>query len=1078
MKKRALHKDIYMTIRKTLPRFLSIFFIAALGVAFFSGVRVTEKDMKITADTQFDNSNLMDIKILGTMGISQENIKAIKELSKIEDVEGVYSLDVLCRAKDEYVVQVLSATKRLNQMEVTQGRMPKNNKECLVDEQFLENNDIKVGDTVVVESGSEDSIDESLKENEFKITGAGKSSMYLSRDRGNSSIGSGHISGFLVVPKDNFKLDVFTEAYAVAKGAKAQMAYTSAYNQKVSKAEDQLNAIKKQQNIVRLQEIQKEANDTIDKKENKYNKEKKKAQKALKKAQKKLKDSQKKLNQSKKTLAAKEKELKNGKKELKEGWNQYKNGQKKIENAKKQIKSNEKQIKKEEKKLKSSEAQIKKKEKDLQDSEQALKQQKEQLDQLEQMLGADHPQVIEGRKKLAGAQAQIEAGKKQLLAAKKKITSGKKQITAAKKKLASGKRQIPTQERNLESAKKQLQKNEKKIASGETQLKKGKKQLAAAEKKLKKGKKEYRESKADVQKELNEAKKKIDDARAEVRDMKTPKWYVLNRRKTQSYVEYGEDTARIGAIGEVFPSIFFLVAALVSLTTMTRMVEEQRTQIGVLKALGYTGWDIAQKYVSYALMATLFGSIVGAVAGEKILPRIIIQAYTMMYAGLGDIKTPLEAQYTLMAAGVAVGVVVFAVFAACWKELREKPAQLMRPSAPKEGKRIFVERIGILWKHLSFIWKATLRNLFRYKKRFFMTIFGIGGCMALLLVGFGLKNSIFAISDNQFKKIATYDISVEFKDDASDEEKEALFQWMKAENRLTDQMKIYEASVDIEANEKTKSASLIVPEEPERVSDFIQLKNRLDGQKYKMSDKGIILTEKAASLLDVKVGDYVKIKESETKSVKAKIIAVTENYMQHKVYMTPNLYQSLYGKKMRATKIYGSEKRGVNEQKLGSDILSQKGAGSVHFVSSDIETMDDMLANLNVVVVVLIVSAGLLAFVVLYNLNNINISERRAELATIKVLGFYDLEVGEYVYRENVLLTILGAAAGIGMGIILHQYVILTAEVDMIMFGRKIFPMSYVYSILLTFGFAVIINFLMFFQLKKIDMIESLKSTE
>lgn len=1081
MKKRALHKDIYMTIRKTLPRFLSIFFIAALGVAFFSGVRVTEKDMKITADTQFDASNLMDIKVMGSMGVSKSNVDAIQKLTKSLEVEGTYSVDAICRIKgknDEYVTEVLSKTERLNKMEVTKGRMPKNNKECLADEAFLEQYGVHVGDTVVVESGTNASIRDSLKENKLKITGAGKSSLYLSRERGSSNIGSGHISGFLVVPQENFKLETYTEAYVTAKGAKSKMAYTSAYNQTVSQLENQLQSIKKQQNIERLQEVQREANEKINENQADYDKEKKKAEDALAKAKKKLENGEKELKNSKETLSSKEKELKQGKKKLKQGWAEYYDGCKKMDEAKKQVTANEKKVKNEDTRLNSSEKQVKQQESNLQASEKALREQEQQLNQMEQVLGPDDPQIIEGKRQILKGKQQLAKGKEQLAAAKKQIRSGRTQIRTVKRQITSVKKQLQTQTVKLREAKKTLQNNEATIKRGEAQLADGKKQILKAEKELKTGKEEYLESAAKVKKELNKAKEKIQNARAEVRDMEEPKWYILNRRKTQSYVEYGEDTARIGAIGEVFPAIFFLVAALVSLTTMTRMVEEQRTQIGVLKALGYSGWDIAQKYVSYALTATLLGSAIGAIAGEKILPRIIIQAYTMMYVGLGDIKTPLEMEYTFMASAMAVGVIILAVLAACHKELKEKPAQLMRPAAPKEGKRIFLEYIGVLWKRLSFIWKATLRNLFRYKKRFFMTVFGIGGCMALLLVGFGLKDSIFAVSDNQFKKIATYHVSVELKEDASHQEENQLMQWMKDDKRILNQMKIYEASVDVEANGITKAASLIVPEEPDQISEFIHLKDRLSGQKYKMSDQGIILTEKAAALLDVGVGDFVKIKESEMKSVEAKIIAVTENYMQHKIYMTPKLYQSIYEKDSQATKIYCNTKKGVYEEKMGSDILSMEGAGSVHFTSSDVETMDDMLANLNVVVVVLIVSAGLLAFVVLYNLNNINISERRAELATIKVLGFYDIEVGKYVYRENIVLTVLGAVAGVGMGIILHRYVILTAEVDMIMFGRNIFLMSYVYSILLTLVFAVIINFIMFFQLKKIDMIESLKNTE
>lgn len=632
----------------------------------------------------------------------------------------------------------------------------------------------------------------------------------------------------------------------------------------------------------------------------------------------------------------------------------------------------------------------------------------------------------------------------------------------------------------MTGAKNNLQKNERLLKQFSNQLKQGKQQIQNSEKEWREGKKEFADSKTSAMKKLNDGKEKIEDAKQEVEELEEGEWYVLNRKMTQSYVEYGEDTDRIGALGEVVPTIFFLVAALVSLTTMTRMVEEQRTQIGVLKALGYTGWDIALKYVSYALAATVSGSVVGAVIGEKILPQIIIEAYKMMYVGLGDIKTPLEAEYTLMASIMAVGVVILAVLSACYKELREKPAQLMRPAAPKDGKRIFLEYIGFLWKRLSFIWKATMRNLFRYKKRFFMTVFGIGGCMALLLVGFGLMDSIFAVSDNQYRKITTYDIAVTLKDDAPNEEKDQFAAWLSNQKEIKKQLPVHETSVSLESGGKSKTASFIVPLSMDDFSEFFTLRDRKSGEKYRLSDEGVIVTEKAASLMGIKAGDFVYLKTDETSRVRVKVFAVTENYMYHKIYMTPGLYEKLYKETPEKTKIYCDSKKLSTKERdqAGKKILSKEAAGSIVFASNEVKTMEDMIGNLNVVMIVLIISAGLLAFVVLYNLNNINISERRAELATIKVLGFYDMEVNAYVYRENILLTMIGILAGIGLGTLLHRYVILTTEIDLMMFGREIFRSSYIYSILLTIGFSIIINLLMFFQLKKIDMVESLKSAE
>lgn len=1069
MKKRALHKDIYMTVRRTLPRFLSIFFIVVLGVAFYAGIRVTEKDMKITADAQFDQTHLMDLKILGTMGLSQENLQAIRGLSEIEDAEGSNSVDAVCQIEgsdDEYVTKVLAQTQRMNQVEITKGNMPSKTNECVVDEYFAKQHHLKIGDILVLNSGTEKKIEDSLKESKLKITGIGKSSAYLSRERGTTEIGSGTISGFVVVKRENFKQDVYTEIYISVKNAKQELAYTSDYDHIVAKAKKQVESISKQQNQIRLKQIQEDALEEIRQQENDYKKERKKALEKLEKAEKKLQNAEKKIKEAKQELAENEKKLKQGKQEIKAGWAAYTKGKKQLSDGKKQ--------------LAGAQSELSKKESELQKGERELKQQEESLNKLEeqiaayeQSVGADHPQVLAMKQKLS-------EGRKAVLEAKRKIADGKKQVTAAKTKLKTTKEKLKKNEQKLTEAKKELQKNEKKLEQSQSQLEQGKRQIQSSEKEWKKGKKEFASSRSSVIRKLNEGQKKITDARKEVQKMEKGEWYVLNRKMTQSYVEYGEDTARIGAIGEVVPSIFFLVAALVSLTTMTRMVEEQRTQIGVLKALGYTGWDVALKYVSYALAATLSGSVVGAVLGEKLLPKIIIEAYKMMYVGLGDIKTPLETEYTLMASIAAIGVVILAVLSACYKELREKPAQLMRPAAPKEGKRIFLEYIGVVWNRLNFIWKATMRNLFRYKKRFFMTIFGIGGCMALLLVGFGLMDSIYAVSDNQYRKITTYDIAVTLKDDINEREKEQFEKWILDQKEIQKHLEVHETSVSLEAGGKRKTASLTVPLSIKDFPEFFTLQDRTSGEKYHLNDEGVIITEKAASLMGIKAGDFVYLKTDETNKVRVKVQAVTENYMYHKIYMSPGLYEELYKKKPNGTKIYCNTIKMLTKEQnqIGKRILSQKAASSIVFASNEIKTMEDMIGNLNVVMIVLIISAGLLAFVVLYNLNNINISERRAELATIKVLGFYDTEVSAYVYRENILLTIIGIFAGIGLGIILHRYVILTAEIDLLMFGREIFRNSYIYSILLTIGFSIIINLLMFFQLKKIDMVESLKSAE
>lgn len=1044
--KKALHKDNFMMIRKTLPRFMSIFFIVALGVAFFSGVRVTEPDMKLTADAQFDESRLMDLRILGTMGITEQDVKAVKEISGVSVAEPSYSVDTICKLNDtEKVLKVLAASDQLNQIKVSQGRMPKTNGECLIDSYVMEHSDIKIGDSITLSSGTEDDIKETLKKPTLKVVGVGSSSYYLSRDRGTATIGNGQISGFAVVPKGNFKLDVYTDLYLTVKGAAGKTAYTEDYDDTVEKVEKEVKDISDSRCSARQEEIKDEVRKEVNKSEDQYIKEKKKAEKKLAKAEKKLKNARNELNSGQKEIESQKVKISDGKREIKRGWQSYRSGKQKLAKAEKEMKANEQKLSKGRKELSTA---------------------REQLKQQMQQAGAMGQIPPEMQMKFEQAKKELDRQEASLKAAEKKLEKGKKSLKANRQK--------------LNSSASLLRQKEKEIQNGEKEIQRAEKKLVDARKELKKGEKEYRSSKKKADRKFAKARKKIADARKDIDDIKMPKWYVLDRNKIQSYVEYGGDTERIGAIGEVFPVIFFLVAALVSLTTMTRMVEEQRTQIGILKALGYTGFDVAKKYGLYALLATAGGSIAGVLVGETVLPKIIIEAYSMMYTGIGPVKHPFETRFALTASIASVCITMGATMFACYKELREKPAQLMRPEAPKEGKRILLERIGIIWRHLNFTWKSTLRNLFRYKKRFFMTVLGIGGCMALLLVGFGLKDSIFAISKNQYQKIMKYDASVTLEDDLSAKKEQKIAFWIQNQHTIRNSTKVHNASVDMEFDGESKSATLFVPENAGDIADYIRFKDRTSKEKYQLSDNGVILTEKVCSLLGIKEGDTVIIKEGEMKKVRAKVEHITENYMRHNVYMSRSLYEKLYGETPKYNQILlkDREKTENAEIFLGKELLKQDGVASVSFTSDFEKEMNDMLNNLNIVVFVLIISAGLLAFVVLYNLNNINIAERKAELATIKVLGFYDMETAAYVYRENILLTVIGTAVGAGLGILLHRYVILTAEVDMIMFGRQILPLSYIYSVLLTIGFAALINFMMFFQLRKINMVESLKSTE
>ena len=631
--------------------------------------------------------------------------------------------------------------------------------------------------------------------------------------------------------------------------------------------------------------------------------------------------------------------------------------------------------------------------------------------------------------------------------------------------------------------------NEKQIAEAEALLKEKEAELAAAERELlsgereiASGKAELEDAKQEMETQIADGEAEIEEAEEEIAEIEPPTWYIFDRSSIPEYTGYGDNAARIAALSIVFPSIFFLVAALISLTTMTRMVEEQRLQIGTLKALGYSNISIMKKYLNYALFATIGGSVVGILAGEKIFPYIIIMAYkNTVYTNIPQILLPYQWGYAAVAIVVGVLCTGGATITACYRELVAQPAVLMRPEAPKIGKRTLVEKIPFLWKHLNFSWKSSLRNLFRYKKRFFMTLFGIGGCMGLLMVGFGLRDSITSIATYQYGELQLYDNSIFISDSMEDAEREELENYLAKNVTVESFMNANMTSITAQNDEEEVEAFLTVVDDLEQVKDFFVHRDRVTKEKYELSDAGIILTEKTADMLGAKVGDTIQLTEEGKNEKKVKITAICENYAGHYVYMTSALYEELYEEEPFYNNILVKAKENATEkeiEKIGEKILEFEDVLNVQYTKNLSGQLTDMLVALDQVMVVLIVVAGMLSFVVLYNLNNINITERRRELATLKVLGFFDIEVANYVYRENVLLTLLGTVVGCFIGKFLHYFTITTVEVDMAMFGREIFPKSYLICALFTIGFSVFVNWIMYFKLKKINMVESLKSVE
>ncbi len=1113
MAKKATRRDFYMEIRRSPGRFFSILFIVALGVAFFSGIRASEPDMRITGDSYFDAAKLMDIKALSTYGVTKEDVKAFEDLPEVEQAEGAYSADFLYDLKEEqHVLHVMGIQKEMNRLAVTRGRLPVSVGECLADDE----SGYRVGDVITLKSGTDDPVSETLRTDTLEIVGLGNSPCYLSYGRGSTAIGTGSVDAFLAVPKETFDMDVYTEVYLQVKGARKLLSFTDAYEEKIENALDAAELLADVRGAIRKQEIVDEANEKLEeareeladgkakvKRELKDAKEKiADAEKKLKSAKKELKDGRKKIKDAKKTLKSKQKQLdnakekyKSGKKDLKKGKKEYEKGLKKYKKdkpaAQKKIKEGRSQaaalkavISEDEKTYGALTAQIDKLTEEIENLENAgggnegsaetIAGMKAQLEKLK-MQAAGLQQKIAGQKQAyAAADTELDKAQGQLDAAKKKLDKAKKQLMKGEKELKKAAKQIKSGQKKIDEGWKELKKQEKKLTDGEEEI-------ASNEVKLADAKEDYKEGREEAKKEIKDGEQNIADAEQDIADIKDPKWYVYDRSTLVEYNGFGENAERLGAIGRVFPVLFFLVAALISLTSMTRMVEEQRTSIGTMKALGYGKFQVALKYLGYAFLATVGGSIIGVLIGEKILPYIIVYAYGILYRHQPEILVPYDWKYAAMASGGAVFCTMAATFLACYHELEAQPAVLMRPPAPKNGRRVFLERVGILWRHLSFTWKSTIRNLMRYKKRFFMTIFGIGGCMALMLVGFGLKDSCYEIAEIQYAEIQLYHGSLYLNEDITEKQRREIEDAFGSEGEVTRHIDADMQNITLVNGKKERSAYACVLNPKEEVPKFVDFHNRRTKESYVLTDGGAIVSEKTAKLLEVKEGDSVWIKDEENGNKEVKIDHICENYMGHYIYLTPAYYEQVYGEAPEYNSVVFSVKDAgdvAQLEKIGQRLLENDGVLSVGYTHDIEKQLDDMLGSLNLVIVVLIISAGMLAFVVLYNLNTVNIAERKRELATLKVLGFYDQEVGAYVYRENIILTFIGALVGVGLGRILHLFIIETVEVDNAMFGRNINMPSFIYSLLLTVAFSMMINGVMYFKLKKIDMVESLKSIE
>lgn len=1082
--KKALNKDILRDILKSKGRYFSIMLIVALGVAFFSGIKVSPMVMRNTVDNYYDDYNFMDVEVISTLGLTDDDVDAIKKLDTVEGVFPTYSMDVITNVKDQDRVLKVHALPTddlsndnkdyINRVKLIKGRLPKNSGECVVLKPKYDHLNLKIGKTLKIKSGTEDKLSENLKKDNYKIVGLVETPYYLSYEFGNSSIGSGSIDGIMLVPQNDFKTEAYTEMYITAKGAKEQTSFYQDYKDTVKKTEDQIDKITDERIEHRYNEVVGEATDELNKAKKEYNDKKKETEDKINKVEKELKDGKQKIKDGKQELKTKKaetkKQIKDGFKQLDSAEAQLKSGRKQYEAAKKEFESQKQRAN----------SQISSAESQLAPLKSNIDSLKSNISGLESQLGK--PDISEEEKatltrtisaykeKLSSLEGQYNAGYAKIQSIKNQIKSGERKLARTKAELDRNQRKIKTERSKLYTMEEKAQK----------EFKKAEEEIAKNEKKLVDSEKELEKAKNEAKDEFKKAEKDLKEAEDEIKKIEKPEWYVLNRDKQYSAAEYGGCADSIDALAGIFPVFFVLVAALVALTTMTRMVDEQRINIGTLKGLGYTPGMIAKKYIVYAMSASAIGSIIGLVVGYTLFPTIIYNAYAIMYT-VPKVELRTDFFITVLSIATSIFVTTFAAFAACRRELIEAPAILMRPKAPKNGKRILLERIGFIWNKIGFIWKVTLRNIFRYKKRFLMTVLGISGCTALILTGFGIRDSIQMIVDVQFGELNKYSMTASYDSDEKTEDVEYLKSLISNEKGVKEIGMFHNQNAKVMINNKEKEVTVVIPENKNTFKNFIDLRDRKSHTPIKLDNKGIVISEKAARNLDAKVGDKVKILNENDVSADAVISGITENYVNHYIYMTNDYYKALFNRNADSNRVYGVLDDSVTlaqEDKMASKIIDSTCANGTVFTTGIKDGFSDTIKSLNYVVLLMIVSAGALAFVVLYNLSNVNISERIREIATIKVLGFYDKEVSAYIYRENVILTLIGAVVGLGLGVILHQFIMVTVEVENMMFGRLINPLSYAAAFVLTIVMGTIVNLVMNKKLKKVEMVESLKSVD
>ena len=1065
--KSMMKRNTFREIKKSFGRYFAILAIIALGVAFFSGLKITQSVMVHSADVYLKDLQFYDYRLVSTLGFTEENVEALAEKEDVRAAEGAISAEVLYKdaGENERVIKMHSITEKVNKLKLVAGEMPQSADECVVDS-VLFSEDAIGSKLVLSENNTTDDLDK-FAYKEYTITGLVQSPCYIQFERGNTSIGNGRISGFAYILKDGFAVDYDTEIYI--KFDEDYDIYSDEYDSYMDAKEADWEAYTKEQADIRYEKIVKDAQDELDEKKEELEEKRAEAEAELESAKQQLTDGETEISDGKNQIASAKTELSAKASELQSGKDALSSKAAELESASQQISGQESALaakKAEYEQGLNAYLAAKQQVTDQRNSLEAAKAQlMENTPGYEEMLA----QIEAGLTEVAGAEAELNAKNAELEAAAGQLSSTESQLAAAKQQIEDGKNALAAAEAELTDGENQL-------AAAKEQIEEKEDQLEAAETELADGLLQYQEKQSEFDEQMQDADDQIADAQSKIDEIEKPETYVLDRNTNVGYVCLKNDSGVVKGIANVFPVFFFLVAALICMTTMNRMVEEQRTQIGVLKALGFSEGKIMGKYLFYSGSAAISGTLIGYVLGIHFFPLVIITAYGIVYK-MGGIYYVSDLPLVLVSLTVAVLCSVGTTWLSCHKELKEVAADLMRPKAPKAGKRVFLEHVPFIWKRLKFLKKVSVRNIVRYKKRFFMMVIGISGCTALLVMGFGVRDSVVAVADQQYEEIQLYDIGVTLKAGKMPGEADlkSLDSALEKENAAG--MYAMEKTIDLVTDKGTKSIHMVAVENPDEVGDFISLHTKKQEPIAYPKEGEAVLSKKVAETYAVKKGDTILLRDSDNNEMHLKVTGICENHIYNYVYIAPESYEKQIGDVVFKN-VYVRLPDASDIHEVSAVLMKADGVTAVTVNSDMLSRISQMMSCMNYIVIIIIICAGALAFIVLYNLNNINITERVREIATIKVLGFYPKETASYVFRENMVLTAIGCGLGLILGKWFHRFVMGEIQIDMVSFNVQINAVSYLFSVLLTMGFAWIVNCMMTGKLERINMAESLKSID